>query len=244
MKRLLVALLIAVGAWCGARVAPDAAAQEPPDAQLNFVRKLRVKGYHDLASEYIDGLLKTHPQLAGQLSLEQARSLVAMAREKNLDQRPALFNQAGDKFRAFVSQYAGKPEAVQARLELAKLGAYHGQAILSKALREYEEPKDQHDAARKAEQLFIQAGQELDVVVKQLQDNEQIQAKFERAVNYIDQARTYIDLSKDAALRRRAELVDEAKKAFLTLAGEENTAVGLLANAWLVKCFQELQDPT
>src|SRR5262245_18795008 len=100
MKRLLVALLIGAGAWFVV-----VGAQEPPDAQLDFVRKLRLKGYHDLASEYIDGLLKSHPQLAGQLSLEQARSLVAMAREKNLDQRTALFNQAGDKFRAFVTQY-------------------------------------------------------------------------------------------------------------------------------------------
>lgn len=239
MKRLLVALLIVAGAWFGV-----AAAQESPDAQLDFIRKLRAKGYHDLASEYIDGLIKSHPQLAGQLSLEQARSLVAMAREKNLDQRTALFNQAGDKFRAFVKQYEGKPEAVQARVELAKLVAYHGQALLSKALREHEDQKDQHEAARQAERLFVQAGQELDVVVKQLQDNEQIQAKFERAVNYIDQARTYIDLSKDANNRKRSELIDEARKMFVGLAAEEKTDVGLLANAWLVKCYQELQDPT
>src|SRR5439155_22064949 len=85
---------------------------------------------------------------------------------------------------------------------------------------------------------------ELDIVVKQLQDKEQIQAKFDRAVNYIDQARTYLDLSKDANNRRRSELIDEAKKAFLGLATDESSDVGLLANAWLVKCYEELQDPT
>jgi hypothetical protein len=238
MKRLLVALLIGAGAWFGV-----VGAQEPPDAQLDFVRKLRLKGYHDLASEYIDGLLKSHPQLAGQLSLEQARSLVAMAREKNLDQRTALFNQAGDKFRAFVIQYKGKPEAVQASLELAKLRAYHGQALLSKALREHEDAKDQHDAARLAEPLFIQAGEELDAVIKQLQDKELLQARLDRAVNYIDQARTYIDTSKEITNKRRAELIEEARKMFVGLAAEEKTDIGLVANAWLVKCAQEAQDP-
>lgn len=244
MKRLFVALLIAVGAWFGVAAAQQSAAQESPEAQLDFVRKLRIKGYHELASEYIDGLMKTHPQLAGQLSLEQARSLVALARTRNLDQRMALFNQAGDKFRTFVKQYAGKPEAVQAQVELAKLIAYHGQAVLSKALREHEDAKNQHEAARPAEQLFIQAGQALDDVIKQLQDDDKTQARFERAVNYIDQARTYIYLRPEANNTARAKLVDEARKMFVTLANDEETDVGLLANAWLVKCYQESHSPT
>ncbi|MCI0684530.1 MAG: hypothetical protein L0Y71_20655 [Gemmataceae bacterium] len=250
MKRLFVALfvvgvVIAGGAWLAAQpAATQPAPHESAEAQLDFVRRLRSKGYHDLASEYIDGLMKTHPQLAGQLSLEQARSLVALARTRSLDQRTGLFNQARDKFQAFVAQHEGKPEAVQARLELAKLVAYHGQALLSKALREHEDPKDQHDAARRAEPLFVQAGQALDVVIKQLKDKEQIQAKLDRAVNFIDQARTHIDIDKTATLRRRAELVEEARKMFVDLAAEEKTDVGLLANAWLVKCYQEAQDPT
>jgi hypothetical protein len=238
MKRMLVVFLVAAAVWTGV-----ASAQESPQMQLEFVRKLRLKGYHDLVKEYTEQLVKAQPQLAGPLSLEQARSLVALAREKAPDQRSGLFNQARAKFEEFVKTYQGKPEATQARLELAKLVAYHGEALLSKALRE-EEPKEQHEAARRAEPLFVQAGQELEIVIKQLQDKEQIQAKFERAVNYIDQARTYIDLSKDANNLRRSQLIDEAKKAFLTLAGEESTEVGLLANAWLVKCYQELQDPT
>jgi hypothetical protein len=236
MKRVcLVAAVLLAGAW-------GALAQETPETELDFVRKLSAKGYHDLAKDYIDGLKKRMPQLGGQLDLEQARALVAMARDKDLSQRAALFNQAGDLFNQFVKKFAGKPEAIQARLEVAKLVAYHGQALLTKALRE-EEAKDQHEAARPAETKFIEAGKQLEAVIKQLEGKEQVQAKFDRGVNYIDQARTYIDLSKDAHNRRRAELVNEAKKVFDELATDAASEVGLLANAWLVKCYQESQDP-
>ena len=238
MKRALVASLI-VAATC----VSSAAAQETPEAQLDFVRKLRAKGWHDLNKEYIDELINVHPQLAGQLSLEQARSLVVLGRQRNLDQRAALFNQASERFQKFVTEYAGKPEAVQARLELAKLVAYHGQALLSKALRDFEEPKDQHDAARRAETLFIQAGQQLDAVIKDLTGKEQAQAKFERGVNYIDRARTYLDLDKVDVRRKRGELMLLAKKLFESMADDLTTEEGFLANAWLVKCGHELQEP-
>ncbi|GEM_PF-1933861 len=237
MKRTLVASLVAAATFV------SAAAQETPETQLDFVRKLRAKGWHDLNKEYIDELIKVYPQLAGQLSLEQARSLVVLGRMKNLDQRATLFNQARDKFQTFVTEYAGKPEAVQARLELAKLVAYHGQAILSKALRDNEEPKDQHDAARRAEALFIQAGEELDAVIKELKGKELSQAKFERGVSYIDQARTYLDLDKVAIRRQRGELMLLAKKLFESMADDLTTEEGFLANAWLVKCGHELQEP-
>lgn len=238
MNRTIVASLIAAFAWVGA-----AAAQENPETQLDFVRKLRGKGWHDLNKEYIEALGKTYPQLAGQLALEEARSLVALARLKSLDQRSAMFNQAREKFSAFVKQYAGKPEALQARLELAKLVAYHGQTLLSKALRDFESPKDQHDAARGAEAMFIQAGNELDAVIKDLTDKEQVQAKFERGVNYMNQARTYLDLDKDAVRRQRGELMLSAKKLFQAMAEDITTEEGFLANAWLVKCGHELQEP-
>jgi hypothetical protein len=239
MKRLLVASLVAAGAWLGA-----AFAQETPEMQVDFVRKLRAKGYHDLVEEYIQKLEKDQPQLVGQLALERARSLVAAARAKSPDQRSGSFNKARDIFQDFVKKNEGKPEAAQARLEMARLAAYHGQALLTKALRDFEEPKEQHEAARKAEALFVQAGEELDIVIKQLQDKEQIHAKFDRAINYLDQARTYIDTGKDVTLRQRSELSAQALKMFLALAGDENSEVGLLANAWLVKSYQEQQDPT
>jgi hypothetical protein len=241
MKRVcVVAAVLLAGAW-GA-VASSALAQESPETELDFVRKLSAKGYYDLTKDYIDELKKRMPQLGGQLDLEQARALVAMAREKDLSQRAALFNQAGELFNQFVKKFAGKPEAVQARLELAKLVAYHGQALLTKALRE-EDVKEQHEAARPAEAKFIEAGKQLEVLAKQLEGKEQVQAKFDRGVNYIDQARTYLDISKEANNRRRAELVDQARKTFEELATDSTSEVGLLANAWLVKCYQEAQDP-
>jgi hypothetical protein len=239
MKRTLVASLVVA-----ATIVSTALAQETPEAQLDFVRKLRAKGWHDLNKEYIDELIKQYPAIAGQLSLEQARSLVALGRiAKNLDQRSALLNQARNRLQTFVTEYAGKPEATQARVELAKLVAYHGQTILAKALHDYDEPKDQYEAARKAELLFIQAGEELEGLLKQLTGKEQTQARLERAVNLMDQARTYIDTDKEAVNRKRGELMAEARKIFVGMSADESPEVGLLANAWLVKCNLDLQAP-
>src|SRR6185295_14690097 len=44
-------------------------------------------------------------------------------------------------------------------------------------------------------------------------------------------------------LRKRSLTVDEARKIFEDFAKDHETTLGLLANAYLVKCQQELQDP-
>ena len=130
---------------------------------------------------------------------------------------------------------------------------------MTRALRE-----EDAAVAKKAEHQFIAAGAELEAAAKVLAElavgykdtdpdkekrtreqlaKELLQARFDRASNYIDQALTYIDISSDAANRKRAEVVDKAKSAFTALASDSG-AVGLLASAWLVKVNQEGQDPT
>ena len=78
-------------------VALPVRAQEPVESELDFVRKMRAKGYADLAKEYLDRMQKRNdPALAGILPLEQARTLLALAREKDPEQRVGIFNQARD----------------------------------------------------------------------------------------------------------------------------------------------------
>src|SRR6476660_7670901 len=58
------------------------AAQETEAMQLEFLRKLRAKGYSDLAMQYLDHLKqqKPSPAFAAQISLESARTQVSLAR--------------------------------------------------------------------------------------------------------------------------------------------------------------------
>ena len=216
-------------------LASQATAQEPAAAQIEFVQKLRVKGYNDLALEYIDKH-KSEPGLAEPLRLERARALAGLARSKEAEQQAPLFAAARAELDAFIQKNPSGPEAAQARLEIARLVAYQGQTLLRRALRD-----DDVAAARRAEQQFIQASRELETAIKVLEglkgnftaadkektdqirqrlSQEWVQARFDRASNYLDQALTYIDTSNDADNRKRAEAIDQAKQAFKTLAAE------------------------
>jgi hypothetical protein len=229
-------------------------AQEPVEMQLEFVRRLRAKGYNDLALEQIDKLKKlADPALTGVLQLEQARTMLAIAREKEPEARPALFAAARAELEAFVRKNPAGPEGAQGRLEIARLAALEGQALLTRALRE-----DDPAVAKRAEQQFIQAGQELEAaakvlanVIADLKDDgavkkqlsqDLLRARFDRASNFIDQALTYLDISSEVANRKRAEVVDQARQAFLALA-DDGGPTGLLASAWLIKVNQEAQAP-
>src|ERR1043166_1443188 len=135
--RLLLALILLA-------FAVPARGQEPVESELDFVRKMRAKGYIDLAKEYLDRMAKRNdPALAGILPIEQARTLLASAREKQPEQRVGIFNQAREFLKDYIAKNAGKPEAAEGALELARLASYEGQAILSKAIRELDKSVQQ-----------------------------------------------------------------------------------------------------
>src|SRR5207245_10642008 len=102
---------------------------ESPETQIDFIRKLRAKGYGDLALERIEILQKQgDAALAPLLILESARTRMAQARDKPADQRLAMIDLARNELQGFVGKHAGKPEGVQAQVELARLTTIHGQA--------------------------------------------------------------------------------------------------------------------
>src|SRR5262249_54085511 len=240
-------------------------ADEPPELQLEFARKLRAKKMSDLALQHLEKLRKNAPPaLAFQLPLEIARSRVSLAREKEPDQRAALFGEARAELQAFVQKHPDRPEATQARVEIARLAAYEGQALLSQALRQ-EDTKAQIDIGLRAEEQFLQAGRELEASVKLLDELctkyqnaatepdkelkkqynlERIQVRFDRGLNYLDQARSYLNLEDDKANRKRAEVIVKARDAFKEVINEDDqNPVCHLARAWLIRCYQEGQDP-
>lgn len=254
MRRSLVCLLALGCLAAGAKVR----AQEPVEKELEFVRKLRAKGYIDLARARLELLQKRNdPALAGVLPLEQARTILAEAREKDAAQRFGLFEQARTFLKDYTDKNAGKPEAAQGKLELARLSSYEGEALLTKAMRELD-PAAQQELAKPAEAKFVLAADELEEaskVLKALIDNPQTsesvkkqleqdltQARFDKGINYINQARTYVNTAKEDVNLKRAQIVQkDAMPIFESLKNDEALSVRSLANAWLMKIAMESQ---
>jgi hypothetical protein len=254
MRRALLGLLALVA------LAPATArGQEPPEIELEFVRKLRAKGYADLAKEYLDGLAKRKDQrLAAALPMEQARTLLAIAREKDPEQRFAAFNQAREFLRDYTARNDGKPESAQGTLELARLSTYEGQALLTKALRDLD-VEAQQDLARPAEEKFKKAGEELDAAIKLLQGfledakvpddvkkqlrAELTQARFDKGANFIEQARTYVNKAREDVNEKRAKIIVQAQKMFEELKDDDALSIRMQANAWLMKIAMEQTAP-
>ncbi len=216
--------------------------QEPAEVQLQFVHNLRAKGFADLALQYLEKLQKAPPaEIAARLPLELARTRIALARRKEPTQRAGLFEQARKELQSFIDKNPQSPEAPQARLEMARIWAYQGQALLSQSVRE-EDDKLANQLARRAEEKFIQAGKELEAAAKALpREQERAQVAFERGKNLLDQAYTH------PISRKRAELIDKAQKVLeevekVALADNSNPALHL-ARAWLVKCYQVGEAP-
>src|SRR5262245_8009470 len=110
-------------------------AQEAPETQIEFIQRLRAKNYNDLAMEHIEKLAKTPKfPLANILQLESARTMLALAREREPESRPPLFAEARKVLEAFVAKNPGGPDAAQGRLEIARLAAYQGQSLLTRAI--------------------------------------------------------------------------------------------------------------
>jgi hypothetical protein len=224
---------------------PPARAEETPETQLEFVRKLRARGYADLALEYLEGMQKNaSPTLASTLLLEQARTRTALARNLDPERRLALVNQAREELQEFLKKNPKGPESVAVTMELARLYTFQGQAMLSQALRQ-DNVKAQQQMAEPAEAMFIQAGKEITAVAKLLTDeNDRRQAKFDLAINLMDQTRTYIDLGRSDLNLKRATIVKQARDVLEEIHKEDKKSpIGIMATAWLVKCCQEGDDP-
>jgi hypothetical protein len=254
MKRMLSLLVLLVA--CGN--AGPLLAQESTENELNLVRYLRAKGWYDVARARIEELLKRNDAtLAAALPIELARVNIAEARQRDPEQRFALFTAARAQLQDFIAKNKGKTDAALASAELARLTSYHAQAILSKAMRE-DEPRTRHERARPAEKMFIEAGKDLEAAIKAIEsalknasnaelkavlERELKQVRFDVAINIFDQARTYIDKSKDDTNEKRAITMGKAKAEFEKLVKDQSTQVGWLANAWLMKCGMETTTP-
>ena len=108
MKRILslLALLIVLG-----NAAP-LIAQESVETELELIRKLRDRGWNDLAKTKIEELLKRgDPVLNATLPLELARLNIAAARSQDPDQRLITYAAARAQLEEFITKNKGKGQA-------------------------------------------------------------------------------------------------------------------------------------
>jgi hypothetical protein len=243
-------------------------AEEKADAQIDFVHKLRAKGYHDLALEYLDLLKKKgDPELAAQVPVEVARTRLAMASILDPAQRLTQYAEARTELEKYVQANPAGPAAAKVRLEIARIASLQGQAQLAQAFRQ-EDEKALEEQARKAEVQFAQAGKELEAAAKALEElhkqakdgtkaeqrakkqlyEDLLAARLERGRNFLDQASTYTDeyLKKTETREKRAELVKQGKDILEAVAQDEGAGgseTSHLAVAWLIKAAYDDQDP-
>ena len=126
------------------------------------------------------------------------------------------------------------------------------EAMLDKALRPAPAQTKQN-LATQAEELFKKAvaaakGEE----AKAKSDKDRHEAQYQVGVLLMGQSRTYIDLSKDLDLRKRADVIEEARKKFTEIVTEYEKAKGkdkdlapliYKCRAWLYKCGEDGGDP-
>jgi hypothetical protein len=246
--------------------APAGRADEKAETQMEFVRRLRAKGYNDLALDYLQRLQKNPPPGIGPLlTLEEARTRLSLARDKEPGQRLEIFAQARAGLEKYLKANASRPEATQVRLEMARIATYEGEALLSRALAS-DDDKSRNALALKARQRFAQAATDLDAAAKasakvlaatkgdsgaeqglrKRLGTEVLQAELERGRAFLEEARTYLDTEKTADREARGKLVKEGETLLKKVALDKKVtspATSYLALAWLIKAAYDQTDP-
>ncbi len=263
MKHLAVVCGFVVAWGTGAALPAD----EPPHAE--FVRGLRARHYNDLALEYLERVLPTaSAEAKPALLLERARThLDLAAAEPDVGRRLVKYNEARGELEAFVKQFGAHALAGGASLELAHVAVMQGKTQLGVALKQ-ENPQTRIAEAGRARVLFEQAGAQLQAAAKGLDaqydakykdkepdtaaakaekralEQERVQAELDVAMNYIDQAYTYVEENKDEVLLKRAEVIKKAQPALEKLAkGDPKSPSTYQAQAWLARTLNEIGRP-
>jgi hypothetical protein len=245
---LIAGLVLAFPLAANAQSTPHLFDSETPEAKMEFLKNLRKRGHADLAKQFIERLLKTASKdELPLLNLEMARTSVALAMDQSLGQRAEMLEKARAAFEPFIKANPNSAAGAQARLEMAKLYKIQANMALNRALAN-DDSAAREKGAIAARSYYDAADSEFAEAIKVLKGLNQsssdvVQAEFERANNYLEKANAYINSADTTELRQLAETIDKARKIFAEFAKDTESRNGLLANAYLVKCYQEGQDP-
>jgi hypothetical protein len=263
MKTTLALLVLGGLAAAGAPVS----AQESAAQERQFIQGLRARGMSQLALEYLDRLKARRglePELALALPLEIAKTRMALAQERPLAERPAIYTQARAELEAFVKQHRDGPQAVRANLEIARIAALQGKAQFSQAVRQGSAAARAREA-QKARTIFAAAGKQLAAAVKSLEaqlakyqgatkdedkevrdslERDRLQAEFDLGISLLLQAQTYVLDDTDTNREKRGQLAEEAEKVIGAVAlRDDKDPLGYKARAWLIPCALATDQP-
>jgi hypothetical protein len=258
-RALSVALaLVALGAAQNVRAADD------PRFAMGFVQGLRERGYYDLALDYITELRAdkaTPPEVRARLDYEEGRTLTESATHgSDPEVARRQLDQAREKLEAFIKANPGKPETIEALVDLAHLLYERGRNVAIEA----DEAKTPAEKEAKlvsarglygsARDAYNQAYERLDAKFKIypnfLEDNDPLKAEKERvhtarmnaelqrAVVDYEEAQTYPPGSP-----QRNEILEKTSKTFHDVYNRYRTQMaGIAAQMWEAKCFEERGD--
>lgn len=245
IRLLALALLVGMALPLSAQTPTHLYDNESIEKKVEFIQNLRRKGYVPLARDFTDQLIKTAKQEEHLLllKLEQARTVVALAKEEGPEQRMKLIGQARELFAPFLKSNPNSPAGAQARMEMARLFSMQAMLRLNRASAE-EDPEIRAKGAKEARDLYDAANDEFEAAIKVFKDtnqkNEEVYGEFDRALNFVAKASAFIEPNEN---RQRALTVHNATLIFDKFAKDKESETGLLANAYLVKCYQEEDSP-
>ncbi len=243
-----------------------ASAGQGEDRADEFLDKLRERGWHDVALEYLehasDDPLAT-PEFLSRVELELAITRRNLARQSiSGNERQALLAAATDGLRKFAAKNPDSPHSLIALSELGNLLADQGLTALKKV--EQLSPQGTSDQLRKEartsleeavstlEQVEGSIAVQLDTLAraklgqlnkellkqKQELEDKRAEVRFLLANLNYEKARTY---PSDSAERR--EVLEAAAAGFANLQKEyENKLVGFYAQLYEGRCYQDMGD--
>jgi hypothetical protein len=210
-----------------------------PQEQLDFARKLRDKGYVDLAVEYLEAM-RQNPAAASQPALlfELGKTRLMLAGQLDPEDRLGSIEETKTQMEEFLRKHGNTPEAALVRKDLNQITGDQARAMLSLALR-LRGVDAQQSSARQAETYFIQTAAALETSIKgSAAEIERRQARFDLAVIKMEQARCYVKVADEQIMKDRSKIVGQARKMFDELAKLDDR-IGLSSRAWLIKCCSE-----
>ena len=234
------------------------------DWAAEYLDKLRERGWHDVALEYLERANEdplASPKFLARVELEIAITRSDLARRTiSGDQRQSLLAEAAEGLRDFAKQNPDSPDYLIALKKLGNLLADQGLTLLSKAdqLTPESASKQIRDEARslieeatstlkQAEEAIDQrlatlsqggpgqTGKEILKERQELEDN-QAEIRFLLANLIFEKARSYPAGSVD-----RREVLEAAADGFARLQKEyENKLVGFYAQLYEGRCYQDM----
>jgi tetratricopeptide (TPR) repeat protein len=234
---------------------------DDPRTVLRFVERLRGKGYHDLALEYLSSLREAPglpADLATVIDYERGRTLIdEAAQSADTVRRRERLDEAKTTLEAFAKAHSDNPLARDALVQIARILVERGHLAVYLA-EETENAAEKDARIAEARAAFDQAREAYSTAIKRLDTEYKTFAGFipENDPRREQRDKVYIDLL-DAQLQKaevdfeqaltfpagapeRAERLNTALSQFDDLhLNYRETLAGLTARMWQAKCYEE-----